>query len=162
MKIPPSRRGATTPRLCALSDLKAKLKTEMCKSLQTGECQNRQGITTNGRTFDLWSINKPQMVSGTIVILNSTKSIMFWGTALVQFFIKNTPTGTASLPMQTAPSALALIVRFTFFFFLVGVVTVSKGLTEWRKKPIRLGKGKLLPKQKNPPWKNHTLRLPTH
>ena len=34
-------------------------------------------------------------------------------TALVQFLIKNTPTGTASLPMQTAPSALALIVRFT-------------------------------------------------
>jgi hypothetical protein len=28
--------------------------------------------------------------------------------------VKNMPTGTASLPMQIAPSALALIVRFTY------------------------------------------------
>ena len=40
------------------------------------------------------------------------------------------------------------------FFFGGGCYTVlSKGLTEWRKKPIRLGKGTHLPKQKNPPWK---------
>ena len=38
---------------------------------------------------------------------------------------------------------------------LVGVVTRSSARA-WQnegKKPIRLGKGKLLPKQKNPPWK---------
>jgi hypothetical protein len=73
-----------------------------------------QGITTTGRTLDLWSTNKPQMLSETIVISNFTQSVMLWGTALVQLIIKNTPTGTASLPMQTAPSALALIVRFTY------------------------------------------------
>ena len=33
---------------------------------------------------------------------------------LVQLLIINTPTGTASLPMQTAPSALALVVHFTY------------------------------------------------
>jgi len=50
------------------------------------------------------------------------------------------------------PELLDVISQF-FFFFGGGCYTVlSKGLTEWRKKPIRLGKGKLLPKQKNPPW----------
>jgi len=42
-----------------------------------------------------------------------------------------------------------------YIFFLVGVVTRSSARA-WQnegKKPIRLGKGKLLPKQKNPPWK---------
>jgi hypothetical protein len=73
-----------------------------------------QGITTTGRTLYLWSINKPKMLSGTIIISNYTKSVMLWGTALVHFLITNTPTSTASLPMQTAPSALALIVRFTY------------------------------------------------
>jgi len=32
-----------------------------------GVPKQTQGITTTGRTFDLWSINKPQMLSGTIV-----------------------------------------------------------------------------------------------
>ena len=101
----PSGRGATTPRLRALFDLKAKLRTEICKSYRPGSTKT-QGITTTGRTLDLWSINKPQMLSGTRVISNSTKSVMLWGTTLVQFLIKNTPTGTPSLPMQTAPSVL--------------------------------------------------------
>jgi hypothetical protein len=65
-------------------------------------------------SLDLWSIIKPQMLSGTIVISNSMKSVRLWGTALVQFVIKYTPTGTVSLPMQTAPSATALKVRFTY------------------------------------------------
>ena len=50
-----------------------------------------------------------------------------------------------------------------FFFFLVGVVTRSSART-WQnegKKPIRLGKGKLLPKQKNPPWKTSLRNWPT-
>jgi hypothetical protein len=63
----PSGRGATTPRLRALFDLKAKLRTEICKSYRPGSTKT-QGITTTGRTLDLWSINKPQMLSGTIVI----------------------------------------------------------------------------------------------
>ena len=39
----PSGTGAITPRICALSDLKAKLKTVMCKSHRLG-CQNRHGV----------------------------------------------------------------------------------------------------------------------
>ena len=57
----------------ALSDLKAKLKTEMCK---WGVPKQTQGITATGRTLDLWSINKPQVLSGTIIISNSMKSVM--------------------------------------------------------------------------------------
>ena len=38
-----SGRGATTPRLCALSDLKAKLKTNV-QITQTGECQNKHRV----------------------------------------------------------------------------------------------------------------------
>jgi len=72
----PSGKGVTTPRLRTLSDLKAKLKTEMCKSHRLGSAKTDTGFTTTGRTLDLWSINKPQMLSGTIVISNSTKSIM--------------------------------------------------------------------------------------
>ena len=96
----PSGRGATTLRLRALSDLKAKLKTECANHTDWGVPKQTQDITTTGRTLDLWSINKPQMLSGTIVISNFTKSVMFWGTALVQHLIKNPPTGTASLPIQ--------------------------------------------------------------
>ena len=41
---------------------------------------------------------------------------MLWGIALVQPYNKRCPTiGTASPPMQTALSAPALIVRFTYF-----------------------------------------------
>ena len=50
--------------------------------------------------------------------------------------------------------------KSNFFFFLVGVVTRSSARA-WQnegKKPKRLGKGKLLPKTENPPWKNHSLR----
>ena len=70
----PSGRGAITPRLRALSDIKAKLKTEMCKSHRLGSIKQTQDITTTGRTFDRWSINKLQMLYGTIVISNTTKS----------------------------------------------------------------------------------------
>jgi hypothetical protein len=72
----PSGRGAITPRLCAISDLKAKLKTKMYESHRLGSAKTDKGITTTGRTLDIWSINKPQMLSGTIVILNFTKSVM--------------------------------------------------------------------------------------
>jgi len=36
-----------------------------------------QDITTTGRTLDLWSINKPQMLFGTIIISNSTKAYCY-------------------------------------------------------------------------------------
>jgi len=39
----PSGRGATTPKLRALSDLKAKLKTEMCKSHRLGSAKTDTG-----------------------------------------------------------------------------------------------------------------------
>ena len=39
----PSGRGATTPRLRALSDFKAKLKTEMCKSHRLGSAETDTG-----------------------------------------------------------------------------------------------------------------------
>ena len=41
----PSGRGTTAPRLRALSDLKAKLKTEMCKLHRLGVPKQTQGIT---------------------------------------------------------------------------------------------------------------------
>ena len=57
-----------------------------------GVPKQTQGIITTESTLDLWSINKPHMLSGTIVISNSTKSVMLWGTALVQFLVKSTST----------------------------------------------------------------------
>ena len=72
----PSGRGATTPRLRAVSDLKAKLRKKCANHTDWGLPTQTQGITTTGRTLDLWSINKPQMHSATIVISNSTKSVM--------------------------------------------------------------------------------------
>jgi len=114
----PSGRGAAKPRLRALSDLKAKLKTEMCKSHRLGSAK------TDTEYYNYWKDLRPlvnkqaTMLSGTIVISNSTKkrNVMRHrtGTIFNQIVIRNTPTGTASLPMQTAPSALALIVRFTY------------------------------------------------
>ena len=50
----PSGTGAITPRICALSDLKAKLKTVMCKSHRLGTAKKTQGKTITGRTLDLW------------------------------------------------------------------------------------------------------------
>ena len=40
----PNGRGTTTPRLRALSDLKAKLKIEIVQITQTGECQNKHRV----------------------------------------------------------------------------------------------------------------------
>ena len=51
-------------------------------------------------------------VKSAIIISNSTCNVMRYRTGTI--LNKNTPTGTASLPMQTGPSALALIVRFTY------------------------------------------------
>ena len=108
----PSGRGTTTPRLRALSDLKAKLKTEICKSHRLGSAKTNTGY------YNYWKDLRPLVNKQTINAFwnnNSAKSVMLevphW--YIVQLLIKNTPTGTVSLPMQIAPSALALIVRFT-------------------------------------------------
>ena len=60
---------------------------EMCKTHRLGSAKQAQGITTTGRTLYLWSINKPQMLSGTIAIQNSTKSVMLWSTIFNQKYV---------------------------------------------------------------------------
>ena len=49
----PSGRGATTPRLRALSDFKAKLKTEMCNSHRLGSAKTDTGY------FNYWKDLRP-------------------------------------------------------------------------------------------------------
>jgi len=109
-----SGRGATTLRLRALSDLKAKLKTEMCKSHRLGSAK------TNTGCYNYWKDLRS--------LINKRTTNAFWNNNNINFYekcnvlryrtgtllIKDTPTSTTSLPMQTAPSALALIVRFTY------------------------------------------------
>ena len=108
------RRGTSTPRLRALSDLKAKLKTEMCKSHRLGSAK------TNTGCYNYWKDLRS--------LINKRTTNAFWNNNNINFYekcnvlryrtgtllIKDTPTSTTSLPMQTAPSALALIVRFTY------------------------------------------------
>jgi len=75
-----------------------------------GVPKQTQGITTTERTLDLW----------TNAFWNNSNNIKFYEKRNVMKYrinailVKNMPTGTASLPMQIAPSALALIVRFTY------------------------------------------------
>ena len=87
----PSGRGAITPRLRALSDIKAKLKTEMCKSRRLGSAKTDTGY------YNYWKDLRPLVnKQATIAFWNTStlkfyKSVMWWGTALVQFLIKNCP-----------------------------------------------------------------------
>jgi hypothetical protein len=109
----PSGRGATTPRLRALSDIKAKLKTEMCKSQRPGSAKINAGY------YNYWKDLRPSV--------NKQATNAFWNNSNLKFYkkryimlryrtgtINQKHTGTTTLPMQTAPSALALIVRFTY------------------------------------------------
>jgi hypothetical protein len=104
----------TTPRLRALSDLEAKLKTEMCKSHRLGSAKTDTGY------YNYWKDLRPLFnKQATNALWNNSnlkcykkRNVMRYLTSTI--FNQNTPTGTASLPMQTAPSALALIVRFTY------------------------------------------------
>ena len=59
-----SGRGTTTPRLRALSDLKAKLKTELCKAHRLGSAKTNTGYYSYWK--DLRPLVKPQMLSETI------------------------------------------------------------------------------------------------
>ena len=72
----PSERGATTPRLRALSDLKAKLKTEMCKSHRLGSAKTNTGYYSYWKDLGPLFNKQIQMLSGTIIISNFTKSVM--------------------------------------------------------------------------------------
>ena len=71
-----SGRGTITLRLCALSDLKAKLKTGMCKLHRLGSAKTDTGY------YNYWKDLRPLVnkhaknASGTIIISNSTKSVM--------------------------------------------------------------------------------------
>jgi hypothetical protein len=94
----PSGRGASTPRLRALSDLKAKLKTEMCKSHRLGSANTDTGY------YNYWKDLGPSV--------NKQATKAFWNNSNLKFcekrnvmryrtdtiLIKN----TASLPIQTA------------------------------------------------------------
>jgi hypothetical protein len=48
----PSGRGAITPWLCALSDLKAKMKTEMCKLHRLGSAETDTG------KYNYWNLGQ--------------------------------------------------------------------------------------------------------
>ena len=85
----------------------------MCKSHRLGSAKTDTGYYNYWRPL----VNK----QATNAFWNNSKdlkfyekgNVMMYGTGTI-FFIKNTPTATAYLPMQTAPSALARIVRFTY------------------------------------------------
>ena len=70
----PSGRGATTPRLCALSDLKAKLKTEMCKSHRLGSAKTNTGY------YNYWKDLKP--------LVNKQTTNAFWNNSNLKFYEK--------------------------------------------------------------------------
>ena len=72
----PSGRGGTTPRLRALSDLKTKLKTEMCKLHRLGSAKTDTGYYNYWK--DLRPLIKKQATNAlwNNSISNSTKSVM--------------------------------------------------------------------------------------
>ena len=101
----PSGRGAITPRLRALSDLKAKLKTKMCKSRRLGSSKTDTGY------YSYWKYLR--------TLVNKQATNAFWNNSNLKFYEKRNVmryrTGTNfKNTTQTAPSALALIVRFTY------------------------------------------------
>jgi len=68
------RRGTTTPRLRALSDLKAKLKTEMCKS------HRLESAKTNTRYYNYWKDLRP--------LVNKQATNAFWNNSNFKFYEK--------------------------------------------------------------------------
>jgi len=69
-----SRRGAITPRLRALSDLKAKLKTEMCKSHRLGSAKTDTGY------YNYWKDLRP--------LVNKQDTTAFWDNSNLKFYEK--------------------------------------------------------------------------
>ena len=70
----PSGRGATTHRLRALSDLKAKLKTEMCKSYRLGSAKTNTGYNS------YWKDLRP--------LVNKQATNAFWNNSTLKFYEK--------------------------------------------------------------------------
>ena len=70
----PSGRGATTRRLRALSDLKAKLKTEMCKLYRLGSAKTDTGY------YNYWKDLRP--------LVNRQATNAFWNNSNLKFYEK--------------------------------------------------------------------------
>ena len=75
----PSRRGAITPRLCAFSDLKAKLKTEMCKSHRLGSAKTNTGYN------NYWKDLRP--------LVNKKATNALWNKSYLKFYEKRNVIG---------------------------------------------------------------------
>ena len=72
----PSGRGAITPRLRALSDLKVKLKAEMCKSHRLGSANTNTGY------YNYWKDLRP--------LVNKQTTNTFWNNSNLKFYKKRT------------------------------------------------------------------------
>jgi len=70
----PNGRGAITPRLRALSDLRAKLKTEMCKSHTLGSAKTDTGY------YNYWKDLRP--------LVNKQATNAFWNNSNVKLYKK--------------------------------------------------------------------------
>jgi hypothetical protein len=70
----PNGRGTITPRLRALSDLKAKLITEMCKSHRLGSAKTNTGY------YSYWKDLRP--------LVNKQATIAFWNNSNLKFYEK--------------------------------------------------------------------------
>jgi hypothetical protein len=70
----PSGKGTTTPRLRALLDLKAKLKTEMCKSHRLGSAKTNTGY------YSYWKDLRP--------LVNKQTTNAFWNNNNLKFYEK--------------------------------------------------------------------------
>ena len=70
----PSRRGTTTPRLCALSDLKAKLKIKMCNSHRLGSAKINTGY------YSFWKDLRP--------LVEKQITNAFWNNYNLKFYEK--------------------------------------------------------------------------
>ena len=102
----PSGRGTTTPRLRALSDFKGQAENRNVQITQTGSAKTNIGY------YNSWKDLRP--------LVNKQATNAFWNNSNLKFYEKRNVmryrTGTNfKNTTQTAPSALALIVRFTYF-----------------------------------------------
>jgi len=74
MRIPAEEGQLHLPRLCALSELKAKLKTEMCKSHRLGSAKTNTGY------YNYWKDLRP--------LVNKQTTNAFWNNNNLNFYEK--------------------------------------------------------------------------